>query len=223
MVLVRIAYAADMPTPDEVVRALGAEGGAVAVPQGNGGGMTTTQAVTQGYAPRHEGPRGGPRASAAASPRALDAPMARDDAAVAPTVTIASFAELIALAQEKRDIGMKMALERDVRLVHCEDCRLEIALEPSAPKTLVHDLSRKLSNWTGKRWIVVVSKERGAPTMRAQADAREADLRRDVENDPLVQAVMEKFPGATIENVTQRPPELEPGADEALTDPEQED
>jgi DNA polymerase-3 subunit gamma/tau len=153
----------------------------------------------------------------------MDAPVAQGDAAATPTMAIASFAELIALAQDKRDIAMKMALERDVRLVRCEDCRLEIALEPSAPKTLVHDLSRKLSNWTGKRWIVVVSKERGAPTLRSQADAREADLRRDVENDPLVQAVMDKFPGATIENVTQRPPDPEPGANDALSDPEQED
>jgi DNA polymerase-3 subunit gamma/tau len=223
MVLVRIAYAADLPTPDEVVRSLSEGGGAAPAPQGNGGGTAPTQTATPGFVARYDAPRGSPRASAAVSPRPMDVPIAQDDAAAAPTMMIASFAELIALAQDKRDIGMKMALERDVRLVHCEDCRLEIALEPSAPRTLVHDLSRKLSNWTGKRWIVVVSKEQGAPTLRAQADAREADLRRNVENDPLVQAVMQKFPGATIENVTQRPPDLEPDGDEAVADPEQED
>jgi len=223
MVLVRIAYAADLPTPDEVIRSLDGEGGSAPAPQGNGGGTATTQAVTPGFAARYEAPRGSPRGSAAVSPRPIDAPIAQHDAAAASTLAIASFADLIVLAQEKRDIAMKMALERDVRLVHCEDCRLEIALEPSAPKSLVHDLSRKLSNWTGKRWMVVVSKERGAPTLRAQADAREADLRRDVENDPLVQAVLQTFPGATIENVTQRPPDLEPGAGETFSDPEQED
>jgi len=221
MVLVRVAYAADLPTPDEVVRSLSEAGGSAPAPQGNGGGAATTQAAASSFAPRYEGPRGSPRASAAALPRPMDDPAARSDAA--PTLTIGSFAELIALAQDKRDIAMKMALERDVRLVRCEDGQLEIALEPSAPKTLVHDLSRKLSGWTGKRWIVVVSKERGAPTLRSQADARDADLRRDVENDPLVQAVMQKFPGARIENVTQRPPDPEPGAGDALTDPEQED
>jgi len=223
MVLVRIAYAADLPTPDEVIRSMSEEGSSVASAPGNGGGTAVTQAVTPGFAARYEAPRGSPRGSAAASPRPMEAPVAQGETAATPVTAIASFAELIALAQEKRDIAMKMALERDVRLVRCEDCRLEIALEPSAPKTLVHDLSRKLSNWTGKRWIVVVSKERGAPTLRAQADAREADLRRDVENDPLVQAVMQTFPGATIENVTQRPPELEPGAADALADPEQEE
>jgi DNA polymerase-3 subunit gamma/tau len=110
---------------------------------------------------------------------------------------------LIALAAEKRDIAVKMALERDVRLVRCEDGQLEIALEPSATKTLVHDLQRKLAGWTGKRWIVVVSKEQGAPTLRAQAEAQQAEIERGVQKDPLVQAVLSRFPGAKIVGVTQ--------------------
>ena len=84
-----------------------------------------------------------------------------------------------------------MALERDVRLVRCEDGQLEIALEASAPKTFVHDLQRKLTGWTGKRWMVVVSQEQGAATVRAQADERQAELERGVQSDPLVQAVLQ--------------------------------
>ena len=210
MVLVRIAYAADLPTPDEVVRSLSDGGTAPARPQGNGG---STQA--QGYAPRFEAPRGSPRSSAAVSPRPADDPVARLDepAVVAPTRSVGSFEELIALAVEKRDIAAKMALERDVRLVRCEDGQLEIALEASAPKTLVHDLQRKLTGWTGKRWIVVVSKEEGAPTMRAQADAQQAEIERGVQSDPLVQAVLSRFPGAKIVGVTQNSDSGEPVPD----------
>jgi DNA polymerase-3 subunit gamma/tau len=200
MVLVRIAYAADLPTPDEVVRSLSEGGATPARPQGNGG-----SAQAQSYAPRFEAPRGSPRSSAAVSPRPADDPVARLDepAAVAPTLSVGSFEELIALAVEKRDISAKMALERDVRLVRFEDGQLEIALEASAPKTLVHDLQRKLTGWTGKRWIVVVSKEEGAPTMRAQAEAQQAEIERGVQSDPLVQAVLNRFPGAKIVGVTQ--------------------
>jgi DNA polymerase III subunit gamma/tau len=210
MVLVRIAYAADLPTPDEAVRSLSEGGAAPARPQGNGG-----SAKAQGYAPRFEAPRGSPRSSAAVSPRPADDPVARLDepAAVAPTLSVGSFEELIALAVEKRDIAAKMALERDVRLVRCEDGQLEIALEASAPKTLVHDLQRKLTGWTGKRWIVVVSKEEGAPTMRAQADAQQAEIERDVQSDPLVQAVLNRFPGAKIVGVTQNSEAGEPVPD----------
>jgi DNA polymerase III subunit gamma/tau len=221
MVLVRIAYAADLPTPDEVVRSLSENGAAPARPQGNGGSV---QASSQGYAPRYEAPRGSPRSSAAVSPRPAEDPMPRrDDPVAAPTLSINSFADLIALAVEKRDITTKMALERDVRLVRCEDGQLEIALEARAPKTLVHDLQRKLTGWTGKRWIVVVSKEQGAPTMRAQADAHQAEIERDVQNDPLVQAVLNRFPGAKIVGVTQNGPDQAEQTSDAGSDDERED
>ncbi|HEY1473157.1 MAG TPA: DNA polymerase III subunit gamma/tau [Pseudolabrys sp.] len=205
MVLVRIAYAADLPTPDEVVRSLGDEGGAPARPQGNGGAVA---APAQNFAPRYEAPRGSPRSSAAVSPRPSEnpAPELNEPVAAAPTMTVGSFAEMIALAQDKRDISMKMALERDVRLVRCEDGQLEIALEASAPKTLVHDLQRKLTAWTGKRWMVVVSQEQGSATVRAQMEARQAELERGVQSDPLVQAVLNRFPGAKVVGVTQNAP-----------------
>jgi DNA polymerase-3 subunit gamma/tau len=205
MVLVRIAYAADLPTPDEVVRSLSEEGGSPARPAGNGGATATP---AQNFAPRYDAPRGAPRSSAAVSPRPADDPVAQADTAeAAPTLAIGSFDALIALAQEKRDIGVKMALERDVRLVRCEDGQLEIALEPTAPKTFVHDLQRKLTAWTGKRWIVVVSKEQGAPTLREQMDAKQAEIERGVQADALVQAVLNRFPGAKIVGVTQNAPE----------------
>ena len=130
-----------------------------------------------------------------------------------PTLALGSFEELIALAAEKRDIAVKMALERDVRLVRCEDGQLEIAIETSAPKTLVHDLQRKLTGWTGKRWIVVVSKEQGAPTVRAQAEAQQAEIERGVQSDPMVQAVLSRFPGAKIVGVIQSSEVGEPAPD----------
>ena len=46
----------------------------------------------------------------------------------------------------------KAALEADMRLVRFEDGRLEVALEPNAARTLINDLSRKLEQWTGRRW-----------------------------------------------------------------------
>ncbi len=106
---------------------------------------------------------------------------------------------------------MKSALERDVRLVRFEDGKLEIALEASAAKSLVNDLSRKLADWTGRRWMIAVSTEAGAASLRAQAEARKAELKNDVRSDPLVQAVLARFPGAEIVEV--RPPASAPLAE----------
>jgi DNA polymerase III subunit gamma/tau len=203
MVLARIAYVADLPTPDELIRSLD-EGGGPARAQGGGGaasatGSSTMSAAAPAAAPRFDAPRGGPRA--AASPAMRPASEAQPQSMRAAALANNPFAELVALAGEKRDVQMKLALERDVRLVRCEDGKLEIAIEPSAPKTLVNDLSRKLQQWTGRPWVVVISREPGEATLKSAADARKAELEVGVRADPLVKAVMERFPGAEIVRV----------------------
>ncbi len=210
MVLVRIAYAADLPTPDELVRSLGDTTSAMARASGNGGSSASAaSSSSQSFSPRYDAPRGSSRSQAAVSPRTAEDPVAefKQPDAAQPAIAVDSFADLVALAAEKRDITMKMALERDVRLVRFEDGQLEIAVEASAPKTFVHDLQRKLTAWTGKRWIVVVSKEEGAPTVRAQMEARQAAIEQDVQSDPLVQAVLNRFPGAKVVGVSQNTPD----------------
>jgi DNA polymerase-3 subunit gamma/tau len=197
MVLVRIAYAADLPTPDEALRMLA---------DMNGGGDTR-----HGPAPHNGAPSGGPAASRfetvrggarmALQPVATNsAPVARaaEPQPSAPALVLGRFEDLVALAEERRDLFMRGALERDVRLVRFEDGRLEIALEPAAPRTLVNDISRKLGEWTGRPWMVVVSSEPGQPTLRAQAEALQAERELGVQADPLVRKVLAKFPGAQI-------------------------
>jgi DNA polymerase-3 subunit gamma/tau len=198
MVLVRIAYAADLPTPDEVVRSL-SDG-----TRGNGSGPTASAPAPRPEMPaRSEPPRGGMARGPLASAAPRSEPVARSAEAASPVRVLKTFADLVALAGEKRDVSMKSALERDVRLVHFEDGTLEIALEPSATKSLVNDLSKKLADWTGRRWMVAVSTEAGEPPLRAQAETRKAELKNDVRSDPLVQAVLTRFPGAEIVEVRQ--------------------
>jgi DNA polymerase-3 subunit gamma/tau len=139
-----------------------------------------------------------PRSSLAPAVQPAGQPAA---SAAEAALVISRFDEVIALAVQKRDIGIKAALERDVRLVRCEDGRLEVKLEKSASNTLVNDLARKLSLWTNRRWMVVVSAEEGQPTIKAQNEARQVELKTGVQADPLVQAVLARFPGAEIVGV----------------------
>jgi DNA polymerase-3 subunit gamma/tau len=218
MVLVRIAYAADLPTPDEVIRSLGdsARGnGGTPVPPGQSGLRADMPARTE--APRADIPRGSTRSALAAAPAELPAqePVARGEEFNVPRA-LQSFEDLVALAAEKRDLAMKSALERDVRLVRFDDGRLEISLEASAPKTLTGELSKKLANWTGRRWMVIVSAEPGVPSLHAQAQTRKAELKDDVRGDPLVQAVLTRFPGAEIVDV--RTPAGAPATTDELPD-----
>jgi DNA polymerase-3 subunit gamma/tau len=209
MVLIRLAYAADLPTPDEVIRSLDGNGSTPAPrASGNGGaaspvagaGSSRFEAAPRSDMARAEAPRGAPRAALAAAQPVGDA-VAAPAEATAPILTIDTFEGLIALAAQKRDLAVKAALERDVRLVRCEDGRLDVALEPSAAKTLMNDLADKFTKWTGRRWVVVVSREPAQSTVKSQLDAKQAELKTGVQADPLVQAVMARFPGAQIVDV----------------------
>jgi len=219
MVLVRIAYAADLPSPEEVIRSLGDAPQRAAVPGRGNGAPAPLPAGPTSYG---ESARGSARPALAPSamPQPRD-PVGRsvEAPAVPPSPAFARFADLIAFVGEQRDLQLKTALERDVRLVRFEDGRLEIALEPSASKTLIGDLARRLGALTGRRWMVAVSAEAGAPTVRAQLDAKHEEFKRGVQADPLVQSVLARFPGAQI--VAVRQPEPEAAATVAALDDEE--
>ncbi|MGE0752044.1 MAG: DNA polymerase III subunit gamma/tau [Variibacter sp.] len=210
MVLVRIAYSASLPSPEDAVRSLGHDttsGGAPSPSRAAASAPRPAPVATASHAmtataPR-EMPRSAPRVQAQAAPRAEIAASPEVQPS-GPVRGVARFEDLIALAQEKRDLMTKTALERDVRLVRFEDGKLEVALEPGASKALIGDLARKLQQWTNRRWMVVISAEAGAPTMREQADARREELAIGVTADPLVQAVLTSFPGAEIVGVRLR-------------------
>jgi DNA polymerase III subunit gamma/tau len=220
MVLVRIAYVADMPTPDEAIRMLDQNGGAASA--SSAASATSRSASASAVSTMQSSPpRGiisGPRASADSSARPqMMAPVS--DAQSAPAaLRIATFPELVALAGEKRDLLTKAALEADVRLVRIEDGQLEVAMERTAARGLINDLSRKLEQWTGRRWTVIVSNEPGQPTLRSQNELQKNQHARAAESDPRVQEVLARFPGTKVVEVRKLAPEP-PESDVSGEDP----
>jgi DNA polymerase-3 subunit gamma/tau len=198
--LVRIAYAADLPTPDEVIRSLQSDGtGGGAAPRASAQGSAPSGASSAGSA--MSAPRAVSRGSAIGSALQASAPRSAPVAErtqPAPGVRLARFEDLVALATEKRDVALKATLLRDVRLVHFEDGRIDIALERTAPHTLVGDLNKKLLEWTGKRWMISISNEKGAPTLHSQIEAKKEEFREGVMAEPLVRSVLDRFPGAEV-------------------------
>jgi DNA polymerase-3 subunit gamma/tau len=240
MVLVRIAYAADLPSPDDVIRSLGDAPQRPAAtpvrsslpnnpspPAGQGrveaGPLSATPPRSFANTPppaqegRVEEGRERTRTSAGQALAPAVAPPMRDPVgrsaetpAAARLPTFARFSDLIAFVGAQRDLQLKATLERDVRLVRFEDGKLEIALESSASRALIGDLGRRLAALTGRRWMVAVSAEAGEPTVRAQLDARREEFKRGVQAHPVVQHVLARFPGAEIVAVRQPEPEHAP-------------
>jgi DNA polymerase-3 subunit gamma/tau len=127
---------------------------------------------------------------------------------------LSTLEDVAALAGEKRDLKIKHAIENYVRLVRLQENRLEIALAPNAPEGLTMELSAKLTEWMGKRWFVALSDQKGGPTIAETLAAKKIALVQDVRADPLVAAVLARFPGAEIVEV--RPPK--PAASEDTED-----
>ena len=124
-------------------------------------------------------------------------------AAQAPTETRAfsSFADVLALVVDKRDVKLKGDLERSVRPIRVAPGQIELALEQGASPGLPGELARKLEAWTGRRWMVLVAKEGGdKPLALQKKDAKESAFR-EAREEPSVQAILKRFPGSTVTDV----------------------
>ncbi|MGX1319074.1 DNA polymerase-3 subunit gamma/tau [Bradyrhizobium sp. USDA 377] len=212
MVLVRIAYVADLPTPDEAIRMLEQNGGGSPVVNGGGAARGSAPAAPVASASPVASavpvrmPTSSPTAFGGAARPQMAAP-APDTQGAAPQLRITSFTQLVALAGQKRDLMTKGALEGDMRLVRFEEGRLEVALEPNASKTMISELAKKFELWTGRRWTVIVSNEQGQPTLRSVNQAAKQEHARTAEADPRVQEVLSRFPGAKVVEVRRLAPE----------------
>jgi DNA polymerase-3 subunit gamma/tau len=218
MVLVRLAHAATLPDPDKARAILEGGGaasgmapetsagpGAGSISSGAGGAAPTTAVSSSESASRNgqlaHASAGGAALSLASSqtePSVQPRPEPARQPETRPTVELGRFEDLVALADEHRDILFKTRLERHVRLVRFEPPRIEFNLEPDAPGGLVQEISARLESWTGQRWIAILSREEGAPPLAEQRAevlrARHAAVLRD----PMVAAIMQRFPGAQV-------------------------
>ena len=196
MVLVRLAYVAELPPPADVVRALSAGGGAAlpspasrspstAASSGLAPAPTATIAASRGAVSAERGPGA---VALAAEPRDID-PCPQ------------SFAEVLALFDRHRESVLRSHLYGSVHLVAFEPGRIELRLGAAAPRDLPNRVSQLLQQWTGLRWTLVLSNEIGAPSLREQAESHATEMRNAAAAHPLVRAVLDTFPGARIEEV----------------------
>ena len=196
MALIRLAFAADLPTPEDALRKLAESG--EAAPR-----LAPVGAAPAGPT-RSASPSGAPSALRAAAPPAPE----RNAPAGAPR--LARFEDVVALARVKRDIQLCQALEGDVRLARFEPGRIEFSLVEGASSAIVQALSRRLAEWTGERWMVTIAAGASAPTLREKAAARHSERLSGVGEHPVVRKVLERFPGARIVDV--RAPDIAPAA-----------
>ena len=197
MVLIRLAYTADLPPPDEIIKTLG----------GDAVGVRTGKPV----APPEK------RVAAATPVDVSDADSSDEsdfsdeddvpqDYAPAALPAVRSFAEVVELASARREAKLKVHLEEHVSLVKFDPAgSIELHLLGGAPKELANELREKLNAWTGKRWMVALSKAPGERTIGDMQRQRAAAEIEDMQRHPAVAAVLQQFPDAEITSVRQLP------------------
>jgi DNA polymerase-3 subunit gamma/tau len=209
MVFIRIAHMADLPTPEETIAGLER-------PKPDDGGSSRQTAPSPSPASaKPAGEARAPEPSEAPGPPA--APSGQPATATAPSVEppdpaepvsdnppaprLEGFADVVALLGQKRDVRLKQALEHSAHLVAFRTGHIELRLDDNADGKIANELGRKLTQWTGERWIVALSSEPGEDTLAAQAQAVRDVRFAEARDHPLVQAAMATFPDARIEDV----------------------
>jgi DNA polymerase-3 subunit gamma/tau len=133
-----------------------------------------------------------------------------------PVVPLRSLADIATLAEANRDLKFKVQFKQCVRLVKLEPGRLDVSLTDDAPKTLLGDLTTRLKNWTGRNWLVSLSRDQGSATLAEDEAGRRESALLDARNDPTVMAILAHFPGAKVVDV--RIPDTGAVAEEAPPD-----
>jgi DNA polymerase-3 subunit gamma/tau len=224
MVLVRLAYASDLPPPADLVKRLSQSGemapsrpaattsGQGGAPGANGGRASAAGSQTVSAAPT---PTSAPASPTMMAGTAMSSTGLNDGAhALAPrTAPVAapaqpgfepmptSFREAVTLFARKREGQLHVHLTHDVHPVSFEAGRIEFRPRPEAPKNLPNRLSECLSDWTGQRWFVGLSDQAGQPTL-AEQDAAQKQVDHDsAAQHPFVRAALQAFPGAKITEV----------------------
>jgi DNA polymerase-3 subunit gamma/tau len=131
-----------------------------------------------------------------------------------------SFEEMVQLFSDKKEGVIAAQLLSAVHLVKFEPGRIEFRLDPNIPNDLATRVSRLLGEWTGRPWLVSLSREAGQATLREQRLERELKRKADAVQHPLVQAILEAFPGATIEAVRDTAGETDAAAGPSFADPD---
>ena len=206
MLIIRLAHAALMPTPGDILQKL-------SVTQTK---TSTPNALQSATPPPASPPLTEPTLSEAseadtngnshteastATPITMQANSAEGRAANQLEMP-KNLTDIVKLAEANNEMLLAARIRTHVQLVGLQPQRLEIALAGNAPDTLAGELAKQLGQWTGQRWLVSLSDKQGAKTLAEDAADLAAKNHDAIAMDPLVTRIMEVFPGATIDAIT---------------------
>ena len=195
MAVIRLTHVADLPSPEELVSKLKDAPRPPTPPAGGSGPGGGAHA-----------PARGPQAAAPGTPGAAHAPVMQSGGAATALATegaaalahYPSFEHVVELIRANRDVKLLVEVESHLRLVAYQPGRIEVQPTEAAPADLTQRLGSRLQSWTGARWAITLVNEGGGDTIAEKRHAADTALRREAMAHPMVAAVFEHFPQASI-------------------------
>ena len=118
-----------------------------------------------------------------------------------PLLKINSFNELISIVDKYKEIELKYDLERNVKLSKFEDGKIEMNFNENLNKNFIKKLSQNLFKWTGKRWIISLSKDKNLKTFHeVKIDQKNKILNKEKESI-VFKEITSIFPDADLKEV----------------------
>lgn len=189
MVLIRLAYAAELPPPADLIK-----------------DIKNTPAPA--FTPSHSS---APASSDWGGVRAVAGGVPMTQAAPAPqgTVMFDTLADVVAYAYKQKEMLFAYNLQNCVSLVSFEQGKIEFYPMENTPANLASDMAEKLKAWTGQTWLISVVNKQGGKTLLQEAQETKANLRKTMSANPVVSAVIMAFPGAKIDSIRERAEETD--------------
>ena len=114
---------------------------------------------------------------------------------------INNFEDLINLASTKKEIELKYDLERHVSIVKFLEGKVDITFNEKLSKNFVRKLSEKLLEWTGKRWVISLTKEIGKKNYLETKKIEEEKIIEDEKNNEVYKKFKDLFPDGELVKV----------------------
>ena len=120
---------------------------------------------------------------------------------VSNKIKIKSFNELILTCVDRKEIGLKYELENNVNLISFKNNNIEISFNENLDNNFIKNLTSKLLDWTGERWIILLSKETGSESVKEKMMQSKKDNLKDLKNSEIYKKAISVFSDLDIVDV----------------------
>ena len=185
MAVIRMCYISDLPTPDEIIKKIESKDISPAEKKTLKSNSKPSESMISGSSEKKE----------------LDQSLIEE---VLTKIIPKDFHEIIQLARIHKDVKMQYELENNVSLVSFEKEKIEINILKGS-ESIASDLSKKLFEWTEKKWIVLVSSSQGEKTINQEREESDLLIRSNIEKHPIYKATVEEFKNTSIKLIEEIP------------------